>query len=97
MAARENFWNFTKEDLENIFYSLPETEPLPTANVKDMRSGCRREFKSNDRPNSEITHSNPVVRHRGRSIPTLASISKWLIEDKLKSLAGPVCMKLCME
>jgi hypothetical protein len=31
------------------------------------------------------------------SIPTLASISKWLIEDKLESLAGLVCMELCME
>jgi hypothetical protein len=25
---------------------------------------------------------------RGRPIPTLASISNWLIEDKLESLAG---------
>ena len=44
-----------------------------------------------------------VVRHGSAkavfvgSIPTLASIYKWLIEDKLERLAGPVCMKLCME
>jgi hypothetical protein len=44
-----------------------------------------------------------VVRHGSAkaafvgSIPTLASIRKWLEEAKLESLAGPVCMELCME
>ena len=37
-----------------------------------------------------------ALNNRG-SIPTLASIRKWLEEAKLESLAGPVCMKLCME
>jgi hypothetical protein len=32
-----------------------------------------------------------------RPIPTLASKFKLLVEDKLRSLAGQVCMKLCME
>jgi len=31
-----------------------------------------------------------------RPIPTLASIVKWLVELKLASFGGPVCMKLCM-
>ncbi len=31
------------------------------------------------------------------SIPTLASNLKWLVELKLGSLAGPVCMELCMK
>lgn len=32
-----------------------------------------------------------------RPIPTLASIRKWLAEEKLGSQAGQVCIKLCIK
>ena len=38
-----------------------------------------------------------LVEDETRSIPTLASIRKWLAEDKLGSQAGQVCMKLCIK
>lgn len=41
--------------------------------------------------------SKTRLRGQIRSIPTLASIRKWLEEAKLESLAGQVCMKLCVE
>jgi hypothetical protein len=38
-----------------------------------------------------------IVEGEMRPIPTLASKVKLLVEDKLGSLAGQVCMQLCME